>query len=56
LEIAPWVVDVTADVTPGSTVAVDYEGRLDGEPYDPDLTGGTFYPRIDLVSWLAVTE
>jgi hypothetical protein len=56
LEIAPWVVDVTADVTPGTTAAIDYEGLLDGEPYEPNLTGGTFYPRIDMVSWLAVTE
>ncbi len=56
LDIPPWVVDVTADVTPGETASIAYQGLLDGEPYDPDLTGGTFYPRIDMVSWLAIYE
>ena len=56
LDIPPWVVDVTADVTPGETASISYEGLLDGEPYEPDLTGGTFYPRIDMVSWLAIYD
>lgn len=32
LQVDPWVVDVTADVTPGEPATIEYRGLLDGAP------------------------
>jgi hypothetical protein len=50
LEVDPWIVDVTADVTPGATATVQYRGLYGGAP--PTTGRGT----IDLASWLVVYE
>jgi hypothetical protein len=49
-QVEPWVVDVTADVTPGGMATVSYRGLLNGnEP--PDNAG-----NIVMSSWLVVYE
>jgi hypothetical protein len=35
-QVEPWVVDVTADVTPGETATVSYQGLLGGNPPPAD--------------------
>lgn len=52
MEAAPWVVDVTDAVTPGTQAAITYEGRLGGEPYVHRPDSGTFQARIDMISYL----
>jgi hypothetical protein len=47
-QVDPWIVDVTADVTPGTTATVSYRGLLGGVN-PPDNAGD-----IVLSSWLVV--
>jgi hypothetical protein len=49
-QVDPWVVDVTADVTPGETVTLSYEGKLNGNT-PPDNAG-----KIRMNSWLVIYE
>lgn len=49
-QVDPWVVDVTADVTPGQSATVSYRGLYAGSD-PPDGSG-----NIDLVSYLVVHE
>jgi len=49
-QVDPWIVDVTADVTPGQTATVSYRGLFAGAD-PPDGSG-----NIDLVSYLVVHE
>ena len=49
-QVEPWVVDVTADVTPGSMATVSYRGLLNGAS-PPDNAG-----NIRMTSWLVVYE
>jgi hypothetical protein len=49
-QVDPWVVDVTADVTPGQTATVSYRGLFNGS--DPADGSG----NIDLVSYLVVHQ
>ncbi|MEQ9325081.1 MAG: peptide-N-glycosidase F-related protein [Polyangiaceae bacterium] len=49
-QVEPWVVDVTADVTPGQNVTVSYEGLFNGNT-PPDNAG-----NIRMASYLVVYE
>jgi hypothetical protein len=49
-QVDPWVVDVTANVTPGQTATITYEGTFGGMT-PPDNSG-----NIDLISYLVVHE
>jgi hypothetical protein len=49
-QVDPWVVDVTANVTPGQMATVSYVGLYGGAD-PPDNSG-----NIDLVSYLVVSE
>jgi hypothetical protein len=48
--VVPWVIDVTADVTPGAPANVTYRGLFDGSP--PDVGRG----NIVLSSWLVFSR
>src|SRR4029077_3692313 len=50
-QVNPWVVDVTAEVTPGQTAMVSYRGLYKAADPPPDGSG-----NIDLVSYLVVHE
>jgi hypothetical protein len=50
-QVEPWVVDVTAEVTPGETATVAYRGLFAGVDPPPDGAG-----EINLVSYLVVHE
>jgi hypothetical protein len=47
--VAPHVFDVTANVTPGQTASVAYEGRFNNTAPPPDNSG-----NIVLSSWLVI--
>ena len=47
-QVDPWAVDVTADVTPGQTATIEYQGLYKNLP-PPDSAG-----NIDMVSYLVV--
>ena len=49
-QVAPWVVDVTAEVTTGAATTISYRGLFAGAD-PPDGSG-----NIDLTSWLVVYE
>lgn len=50
-QVEPWVVDVTAEVTPGQAATVSYRGLFANVDPPPDGAGD-----INLVSWLVVHE
>jgi hypothetical protein len=50
-QVAPWVTDVTADVTPGQPATVSYRGLFKNMDPPPDSSG-----NIDLTSYLVVYE
>jgi len=49
-EVAPQVVDVTSEVTPGAMAAVTYAGLFNGQPYH---SAGAF---IRMTSWLVFSK
>lgn len=49
-DVAPWVVDVTADVTPGQANTLSYRTEFNGAPVNANLG------NIVLSSWLVVWE
>ncbi len=59
MDVKPMRVDVTAAVTPGGEVEVDYRGLYQGKDYvpqpNPQPTGG-FGAEIDMSSWLVFYE
>lgn len=57
-EVEPWVIDVTASVTPGEPATITYRGLYEGEDYVPQWSdsGSGFAGRVDVVSYLVVAE
>lgn len=52
-DVKPWVVDVSAQVTPGSEVEVSYKALLGGKEFVPVPTGkGDYAPVIKMSSYL----
>lgn len=59
MDVKPFRADVSEHVTPGAPVTVDYEGRLEGEPYVPEpyqSPNGGFQGSIWMNSWLVTFE
>jgi hypothetical protein len=50
-QVDPWVMDVTADVTPGQTATVSYRGLFKNVDPPPDGSGD-----IDMTSYLVISE
>jgi hypothetical protein len=46
----PWIVDVTAEVTPGQPAVLRYPGQWKGKP--PSTSLG----KIDMGAWLTIWE
>ena len=49
MEVVPWVVDITDDVTVGSENEISYLGLMDGEIWQPDSTGANVRMQSYLV-------
>jgi hypothetical protein len=58
LEVAPFIADVTDQVTPGEPATISYEGLFDGEDYVPIPNPGnvqnSFSANIWMESWLVI--
>ena len=52
MEVQPWVVDITDDVTIGAENEISYLGLMDGEIWQPDSTGA----NVRLQSYLVYYE
>ena len=57
-DVTPWIVDVTAHITPGETTTVSYEALFDGAPYEPvpSNSGQGFGAQINMRSWLVISR
>ena len=58
LEVAPFIADVTDQVTPGEPATITYKGLFDGKDYvpkaNPDNVTNAFSASIWMQSWLVV--
>ena len=59
LDVKPWVIDVTQDVTIGGSNTVTYQGLMQGMTYTPmpgDPNSGGFGANITMSSWLVLSR
>jgi hypothetical protein len=56
LEVAPWVVDVTAAVDLEGPNTVSYRALLEGNEYVPRNQADGFNPNITMSSWLVFSD
>ena len=55
LDVPPWSVDITDDVTLGAENTMSYSATVDGDTYVPSYTGGgDYYPTIEMRSWVMI--
>ncbi|MFT7623610.1 MAG: hypothetical protein ACI9WU_002793 [Myxococcota bacterium] len=57
MDVKLFVADVSEAITPGQDATISYEGKLFGQDYAPEWTGGGDYkPVIKLNSWIVFEE